>query len=698
MHRIETKTDNLRGNEARVLLLNPVTFAKSILLILTLILLNGFSRESVFASNPTPEYQEFLSTATTMQSRKEYADAIVQLNHALRCYPGSSAARTERAHCLRALFASREMTDPRFDEDRANITARIQELLRTWNTHDIEKVLSYYFVSYCNDDGGTIGSLSKATTSFWTNFPDAKSKWDIVRVLCDGKSGLVEINGRTQGTNTDRNFGKGSMQSDFHLYLLVANEEQQWSVSGCIQDKEKTLNTFGIGDTFALNLTAPNSVEAGKTFTAQADFSVAPPSKANVSILALPIKTPVEHPPSDDSRICQKPTDVRELTMNADGYNMQVTATVFATQILSIVGMSTCEQRVTVKVPEDEGVATDANSADVASAAKIDSSIIALASRGRETNTGGQEAAMAKAIAAPTLPRDTIAGAMATSNTATEAPIGDKWALIVGIEKFQDTQISKLQYAARDATDMYHYLINEAHFAPDHVRLLLNEKATERRILSEVGSKFLARVARPNDLVLIYLSTHGSPSDLDVKGNNFFVAYDTDGHDLFATGIEMQKIVEIIKRRIDSQRVLLVLDACHSGATNPEGKALVREGNFDANDIAQGTGQLVICSSEPSERSWESRRYKNGVFTHRLLEGLRLNGANTKLLDAFSYVKEHVSDEVRADRAEHQTPVIKSKWNGDALQLAVPPANPQQVPDVVRNELEPDSSDHAKSR
>ncbi len=48
-----------------------------------------------------------------------------------------------------------------------------------------------------------------------------------------------------------------------------------------------------------------------------------------------------------------------------------------------------------------------------------------------------------------------------------------------------------LQYPAKDATDFYSYLINEAHFAKDHVLLLLNENATKENVLSQVGDKWL---------------------------------------------------------------------------------------------------------------------------------------------------------------------------------------------------------------
>jgi uncharacterized caspase-like protein len=195
--------------------------------------------------------------------------------------------------------------------------------------------------------------------------------------------------------------------------------------------------------------------------------------------------------------------------------------------------------------------------------------------------------------------------------------------------------------------------------------------------MSEVGSRFLARLAKPDDLIVIFFSTHGSPSQMDIRGRNYLVAYDSDPEDLYASGIEMQKILESIQGRVLTDRVLLVLDACHSGSIDPNAKGIVRSANFDAAELAEGSGQLVICSSKPDEQSWESKRYENGVFTRNLLAALR-STPNANLSEAFSKMQTLVQDEVREDHpGARQTPVINSKWSGNQLAIAVPPKAPQ---------------------
>jgi uncharacterized caspase-like protein len=163
---------------------------------------------------------------------------------------------------------------------------------------------------------------------------------------------------------------------------------------------------------------------------------------------------------------------------------------------------------------------------------------------------------------------------------------------------------------------------------------------------------------------------------MDIRGKNYIVAYDSDPEDLFATGIEMQKILESIQSRVLSDRVLLVLDACHSGGVNPDAKGMARIGNFDAEELAEGCGQMVICSSQPDQQSWESKRYQNGVFTKSLLEGLHKAGAKASLSKVFGTTEQLVQDEVREDHpGARQTPIL-----------------PQKIPPTVASELEPDSS------
>lgn len=260
-------------------------------------------------------------------------------------------------------------------------------------------------------------------------------------------------------------------------------------------------------------------------------------------------------------------------------------------------------------------------------------------------------------------------------------PIKDKWAVVIGVDTFKDSKIPKLRFPAKDAEDFAKFLVEKANFAPDHVLLLLNSNATRNNIVSAIAGNWLPMRVLPDDLVVIYASTHGSPSELDKGGENFLVAYDTDQDDLFASGVLLQDLAPTIFRRTNCDRVVLLLDACNSGAAEVGGKGLYRTTNFDVNSIA-GKGQIVISSSGAAERSWESKRYQNGVFTRNLIEVLgKEQQEKTDLLSSFDALKDKVQSEVKFDRQAFQTPVMHSKWEGEPLRISAKPVAPRTIPE-----------------
>ena len=272
----------------------------------------------------------------------------------------------------------------------------------------------------------------------------------------------------------------------------------------------------------------------------------------------------------------------------------------------------------------------------------------------------------------------TYAAGESLDDTLINTPIADKWAVIVGISEFQKSSLN-LQYAAKDATDFRNFLVNKCQFAPDHVKLLTNSQATKNRVLDVMGDGWLPHVTLPNDLVVIFFSSHGSSSELDVAGVNYIVAHDTNPDKLFTTGINIQDLADTIKKRVHTSRVLVIFDACHSGGAGDASKGIRRQANVNASELAQGTGCMVICSSQKNEASWESKKYPNGVFTHTLINAFQSKGPATKLTDAFAFLKNGVQQEVVAERGVMQTPVLEmSKWKGRDLILAAKPASPRK--------------------
>jgi tetratricopeptide (TPR) repeat protein/uncharacterized caspase-like protein len=289
-------------------------------------------------------------------------------------------------------------------------------------------------------------------------------------------------------------------------------------------------------------------------------------------------------------------------------------------------------------------------------------------------------------------PSENVVNSQTVTESLAEAvanrPIADKWAMVIGVSKFLDPTIPTLHYASKDAKDFADFLIKNENFAPDHVRVLLDAKATRDEIVTELEDTFLPRVVKPDDLVVFFFSSHGSPAGRTYNNENFLISYDTKKTRLLSTGIEMQELTRIIREKCKADRILIVMDACHSGGGADGAKESEGGTNFDVKNITLGHGQLIISSSSEQQRSWESKRYPNGVFTCQLMEGLRAKGSLTRLGDAVKETAVKVADEVQQDQAQDQTPVINnSHWRGDELMLGAPPTRPRPLPAAVKQLL-----------
>jgi hypothetical protein len=255
------------------------------------------------------------------------------------------------------------------------------------------------------------------------------------------------------------------------------------------------------------------------------------------------------------------------------------------------------------------------------------------------------------------------------------SPVSDKWAVVVGISSFKDPRWN-LHYPDKDAKDFAQFLVQKCHFAPDHVKVLTNSAATRERILTDIGSYWLPKNAKENDLVCVFMATHGTAASLDAANRNFLMAHDTNPLNPYATGIELQDLARNLRTRLRSKRVVVILDTCHAGAVEAPGAKALETAKFDMRDLVQGTGHVVIASAAANQTAHDSARYQNGIFTKHLMDGL---AKHSTLHEAFNYAKLCVQEESTRDYKQPQTPILRdADWKGEQLKLAVPPVEPRK--------------------
>lgn len=289
-------------------------------------------------------------------------------------------------------------------------------------------------------------------------------------------------------------------------------------------------------------------------------------------------------------------------------------------------------------------------------------------------------------------------GSSPTGSGPAEAPgpVAQKWALVVGIGRFTDSSIPRLNYTTTDASAFAAELTDPAigRFPSSHVHVLTDEQATTKNIKEELN--WIARHAGSNDLVVIYVATHGTPRTMDTAGGaNYLVTFDTDVYKagsfdedaMFATAYPMVELANAVATRMKALRTAVILDTCYSGGSmqnemsnnQPAGArgALANKGPSSQmlERMSQGTGRIVMSASQVDEESLESPALKHGYFTYFLLQALKNGNGVTPLSQVYAAVAQQVSARVSAD-GSHQHPVI-SRSSADAdFALGVAGAEP----------------------
>lgn len=261
-------------------------------------------------------------------------------------------------------------------------------------------------------------------------------------------------------------------------------------------------------------------------------------------------------------------------------------------------------------------------------------------------------------------------------------PVKQKWAVVIGLSKFKESRLTPVEVSDLDksAREFYEYLIDSkaGRFPVSHVKLLLNSNATRQNIMSSLGPGFLGPAVGADDLVLIYVSTSAFPT---TDGNTYLCAYDCALDNIYATCISMQTLMDTLRKNLQSNRIVLVLQAAYSGAAELESgaKAIYSGFNIDINKVVLGKGYIILSSSRPNEITWGSS------FSNNLIKALKTENGLVGLQKAFAIAQlETEKETLQKGVNRKQTPVFKSDWSGNELVLGTPALEKmEELPEAV---------------
>jgi uncharacterized caspase-like protein len=149
--------------------------------------------------------------------------------------------------------------------------------------------------------------------------------------------------------------------------------------------------------------------------------------------------------------------------------------------------------------------------------------------------------------------------------------------------------------------------------------VLLDKDANKKGILQALDNMRTGMVnGEGDDLAVIYFSGHGALVD----GKLYLLPYEVDSRSnagIKSDGLSVDDLRNELADLGQHGRVLVLLDACHSGATTTDGTPLSMDSTALRTALA-AANVSVLTSSSGSEVSYEDPKLQHGAFTKALLD------------------------------------------------------------------------------
>lgn len=272
-----------------------------------------------------------------------------------------------------------------------------------------------------------------------------------------------------------------------------------------------------------------------------------------------------------------------------------------------------------------------------------------------------------------------------------------RFALVIGVNEYQDTQISRLDGASNDAKSLADTLVRHGGFPGEQVILFTSDQPPERRptrgnILRRLSN--LRSIVPQDGLLLISFAGHGIerdgrafllPSDAQVSGDLALLEETAINADVIRNWVRQARIGQVV----------FILDACRNNPTEGRGDAgrpltaaYARGFNFDVRN-REVSAFATLYATEIGHVAYEFKERKQGYFTWALVEGLKGGAANEQgevtLAGLVKYLQETVPKRVRLDLGDEkkQKPfAVIEGYKADDLVITVASKTPPGKPDA----------------
>jgi hypothetical protein len=242
-------------------------------------------------------------------------------------------------------------------------------------------------------------------------------------------------------------------------------------------------------------------------------------------------------------------------------------------------------------------------------------------------------------------------------------------ALLIGVGTYQHTPRLNVPITADDARAIAQVLRDPRFcgYPASQVTLLHDEQATSAGILSALDD--LANRTRLDDTVVLFYCGHGDFGD---DGEYYLTSHETriaDKKVVGGTGLSQKTLLDKL-RAIRARRMLLIFNACHSGAVAPTLGGADEPAPSGQNPpdetaaalLATGAGRIIITACRAAQLSYVGAG-KLTLFTQALVSGLLGQGVQGRsgyisAFDLYTHVFDTVGRQVSQQFRARQEPEL----------------------------------------
>ncbi len=224
--------------------------------------------------------------------------------------------------------------------------------------------------------------------------------------------------------------------------------------------------------------------------------------------------------------------------------------------------------------------------------------------------------------------------------------IRDKWAVLIGLTKYQDSQIAPLKHTTANLALLTKSIKdpNGGRFADDHITTLFDVQATKKYAEYLLTEGWLIKKALPNDLILLYVCGRASFTEDDA----ILFTYESVANSPATTGLSLNALLAEIHRRTQSKNIVCIADLSPltESQTTPRGIW---------QNIANAAKVTILAASVPGQPSYQSNTMGT-MFTHYFADGLQTGGGAMSLNDIAQYVCQSTEADARSQLQKEQRP------------------------------------------